>query len=286
MTGMTPGPAPVPRAEAARAGPDASSSEYWDEVARRLPRMRPMPPLLARRKRAAHLALIDRWVAPVHGLRILKTDLFEEAFAQGSFLPDLAGAGAEVWAIDVSAEIAGASVAAFPGDRPLRAVCGDVRRLPFADASFDVVVSNSTLDHFDSTTDIESSLSELARVLRPGGVAIVTVDNPRNLGHPLLRFAARTGMVPYRLGATFDRRGLAEAVGRTGLRVDDTTTLLHNPRLVAAALAAAAGAVRCRWPADAVDRLLDRWERVESPRWRERLGSFVAVRGVKDSGAR
>jgi arsenite methyltransferase len=51
---------------------------------------------------------------------------------------------------------------------------GDARRLPCADASVDVVVCNFVLHEMDTRTDRELMLSEIARVLRPGGhVALV-----------------------------------------------------------------------------------------------------------------
>ena len=45
---------------------------------------------------------------------------------------------------------------------------GDVASLPFADASFDVVVSTFSLHHWPSPTN---GLAEIYRVLRPGGAA-------------------------------------------------------------------------------------------------------------------
>jgi len=42
----------------------------------------------------------------------------------------------------------------------------DAQRLPFADASFDVVSSLQVIEHF---TDTDSHLADVARVLRPGG---------------------------------------------------------------------------------------------------------------------
>lgn len=50
----------------------------------------------------------------------------------------------------------------------------DAERLPFADASFDRVSSNGVLHH---TPDLAAALSEIRRVLRPGGVATVIVYN-------------------------------------------------------------------------------------------------------------
>jgi len=48
---------------------------------------------------------------------------------------------------------------------------GDVRSLPFADASFDLVTSLDVLDVFDPNGEDEKAFAELHRVLRPGGVA-------------------------------------------------------------------------------------------------------------------
>jgi ubiquinone/menaquinone biosynthesis C-methylase UbiE len=49
-------------------------------------------------------------------------------------------------------------------------VVGDVAALPFPDASFDLVVSTLSLHHW---ADKQASLTEIARVLSPGGRALV-----------------------------------------------------------------------------------------------------------------
>jgi ubiquinone/menaquinone biosynthesis C-methylase UbiE len=51
-------------------------------------------------------------------------------------------------------------------------VFGDGARLPFADASFDTVMATEVLEHLP---DPRIALREMVRVLRPGGVALVTV---------------------------------------------------------------------------------------------------------------
>ncbi|HEY7835420.1 MAG TPA: class I SAM-dependent methyltransferase [Ktedonobacterales bacterium] len=46
---------------------------------------------------------------------------------------------------------------------------GDARELPFAENTFDVVVSNFVIHDMDSRTDRERMLQEIVRVLKPGG---------------------------------------------------------------------------------------------------------------------
>ena len=50
--------------------------------------------------------------------------------------------------------------------------------LPFSDASFDLVMMLEVIEHL---ADIPHMLGEIARVMRPGGVAIVTTPNRLNV---------------------------------------------------------------------------------------------------------
>jgi SAM-dependent methyltransferase len=213
-----------------------------------------------------HINLLQRWLPPTTTGRALKTDLFDEAAGEGlsEFLAQRAD---QVVGTDVSLAVARAATGAPTGaatgaptgaatgattgaatgattgavDRPTRRVdvtlC-DVRRLAFADGSFDIVVSNSTLDHFALRSDITVALAEIHRVTRPGGVLVVTLDNPR---HPLV--AARTllparllralGLQPYYVGATMSLPRLVATLESLGWVVDDTTTMMHTLRVAA-----------------------------------------------------
>ncbi len=55
-------------------------------------------------------------------------------------------------------------------DGRLRFVVGDAASLPFDDASVDLVVSTLSLHHWSEPAD---AFAEIARVLRPGGVALI-----------------------------------------------------------------------------------------------------------------
>ncbi|MFT4125023.1 MAG: class I SAM-dependent methyltransferase [Gordonia sp. (in: high G+C Gram-positive bacteria)] len=59
-----------------------------------------------------------------------------------------------------------------PASAKARAEVGDALRLPYADNSFDVVLMSEILEHIPSDT---AAMAEMVRVLRPGGLAAVTV---------------------------------------------------------------------------------------------------------------
>ena len=86
----------------------------------------------------------------------------------------LAETAAEVVGVDISAETVSSARAKYL-DRPrLSFVEGDCRHLPFADGEFDVVVSFETIEHITAQEDF---ILEVRRVLRPGGVFIVSTPN-------------------------------------------------------------------------------------------------------------
>ena len=166
---------------------------------------------------------------------VLKTDLFEEAYGGDELLFSLPLDARLKIGIDISA--AAVARAADRGhNRGCRFIQADVRRLPLADQCVDVVLSNSTLDHFASEPEIEESLRELARVLKSGGILLVTLDNPRNVLFILLRAALRWMGVPFRLGKTLPLRKLLRALDETGLELQSTAWLIHNPRFLSTLL--------------------------------------------------
>lgn len=60
----------------------------------------------------------------------------------------------------------------------LRLEGADARRLPYPDQSFDAIYSASAIEHIPDDGDIAAA-AEMARVLRPGGVAALTVPYGR-----------------------------------------------------------------------------------------------------------
>jgi len=55
----------------------------------------------------------------------------------------------------------------------------DTARLPFADATFDLIYTNGTMHHIPAD-DRRMALSELGRILKPAGMLCIFENNPRN----------------------------------------------------------------------------------------------------------
>lgn len=236
-------------------------------------------------------ALVERWLPPVAS--VLKTDLFDEAVGEGLY-PVLAKRAERVVGIDASERVVTAAGRRYP---LLEAVFADVRSLPLGDAEVDAVVSNSTLDHFDTPAEIELALHELHRVVRPGGLLLLTLDNPLNpavavtkalprsqLNRLWSRFgveSARGGLVPYYVGATLGPRRLRASLRRAGFEPLELSALVHFPRIVAVV----AGRRMERRRSPAVERrfleLLWRAERLGSLPTRYVTGHFLAVKALR-----
>lgn len=85
--------------------------------------------------------------------------------------------GVDIWqAEDLSGNRAEVSLenAAIEGVADRTSVhTADMRRLPFADASFDVVTSRAAIHNLYSAPDRAAAVREIARVLKPGGRALI-----------------------------------------------------------------------------------------------------------------
>nr|WP_239070901.1 class I SAM-dependent methyltransferase [Amycolatopsis sp. SID8362] len=144
----------------------------------------------------------------------------------------------------------------------VRLAVGEAEDVPFSDASFDVAVAMGVFEY----CDIPAALDECARVVREGGLLLVTMLNPLSpyrlfewaVYWPALRLLGRIEQL---FGAPFRRR---HCPPRTGIRAVSSRRLCRFLR-------------RAGWqPIDVVrydvapvvppfDRLLWRW----STRWRE-----------------
>lgn len=75
--------------------------------------------------------------------------------------------------------------------RGLDVVEGSATNLPFEDASFDVIYSFKVLAHVEQ---IQEAMSEVARVLKPGGIAALEFYNPRSIRGLIKRLKSPTAV--------------------------------------------------------------------------------------------
>lgn len=64
--------------------------------------------------------------------------------------------------------------------------CASATSMPFAEAEFDVAVSVATMHHIADPAAVRQALTEMVRVVRPGGTIVVWDHNPRNPYWPYL----------------------------------------------------------------------------------------------------
>lgn len=125
-----------------------------------------------------HEVVYEQVAALVEGARVL-----EAGCGEGYGADLLSRSAALVHALDYDEYATGHVRRAYPR---LPVVRGNLVALPFADASHDAVVSLQTIEHL---WDQPAFLAECVRVLRPGGLLVVSTPNtltfpPGNIYHP------------------------------------------------------------------------------------------------------
>jgi SAM-dependent methyltransferase len=155
------------------------------------------------RYREGHTLL--RWLGEdLRGLRVL-----DVAGGDGYWAAQARGRGARAVALDLAA-------AKLKRGRQLSAppalIRGDALALPFADASFDRVMSICAIEHFD---DGARALDEMARVLAPGGELVMSADALTLAGRwPRLYYAH---CARYRVKRTYSHQELTALLVARGL---------------------------------------------------------------------
>ncbi len=255
-----------------------SPSAYWDGIAEAWA-ARPRQRLWRRYSDVLHSRLVAEWLPSTPVKRILKTPAFDEATGElGRFLVQATG-GALLVTLDVSMTTLRQARERHHGLSPL---AGSVRRLPLSDASFDLVVSTSTLDHLASL-DEDRGCARRASAHTPAWRAARAHARQRH--QPRCRaaqraaacVAARAAPVLYETGANCGPGRLKALVRGSGLTPIHVGSLLHCPRMPAVALSHAIESLGSGSVADAYVRALDGVRRLGRLPTRYANRYFVAV---------
>jgi SAM-dependent methyltransferase len=157
--------------------------------------------------------------------------VLEVGCGQGPLVNHLPRFGAEVVGMDMSdASLRRAAEGMRElGHHSVRLLQGDAEKLPFADDSFDAVVSFGVLHH---TPDTDGAVQEVRRVLKPGGTATVMLyrtGNPKWMATRTLRWWGRARDRRSRTESIADRsrrnHGVNDARGTALLELFGVPTL-------------------------------------------------------------
>lgn len=202
-----------------------------------------------------------RLLGPVRGRRVLEIGA---GAGQGSRY--VAGQGG----VAVATDLAVAMLRTGDTTRGVPMVACDARRLPFADAAFDVVFTAQGAIPF--VGDPELLLAEAARVLRPGGRFVASTPHPIRWAFPDVPGAAGlTATMSY-----FDHTPYVERIGGRTSYVEHHRTLGDRIRDLVAAGFELVDLVEPEWP-DGHERVWGGWSPLRG-RLLPGTAIFVAVR--------
>lgn len=205
-------------------------SYYWDLVAgNKINRI--FEKNIAVYYKSEHVKLIKKWAGELKGKKILKTDLYEEAFKEGDFLFWIFRQNAKMFGMDISYKIARRATVHAEGLNIVFKNCitSDIRSCAFKDESFDLIISNSTIDNL-ITEEASPAIIELRRILKPDGIIILTLDNANNplysLGYLIEKYLKTN---KYYQAQCYSVKKAKQLVEQNNFTIQDITAIVHIP---------------------------------------------------------
>lgn len=152
----------------------------------------------------------ERLVALLSSIRLDRNAVALDAgCGPGNLLPVLAGRCRRLYEMDMSSRMIELARAKSAGAANVKFQLGSIVALPFADSAFDVVCSAGVIEYLP---DYRDAIREMHRVLRPGGLLVLSTTNllaPSHWLRPVSQPVARIPAVARLFGiqpATFRLR--------------------------------------------------------------------------------
>ena len=167
------------------------------------------------------IALIAGLFPPVRGMRIL-----DAGCGSGWLSGVLSRRGMRVIAADIGYDsVARADARLKARGEPVSFSVGDIYHLPFADQAFDGIVASEVLEHLP---DPSLAIAELSRVIRPGGIAVISTPYRERIESTLCIHCNRATPVNAHLHS-FDEHSLGAVLSDGGFTVERRVRFACRP---------------------------------------------------------
>jgi len=140
----------------------------------------------------------------------------------GIFLEAAATTGADIVALDLSADLLAQARARVAAAGKVRLSLGNAEQMPFREGSFDAVYGSSILHHLN----IDAALAEVHRVLRPGGRIVFAEPNILN---PQVAVMFHLGLTKKYFGVSPDEMAFSRFRAARALRSAGFTEIAVKP---------------------------------------------------------
>lgn len=118
-----------------------------------------------------HVSKIDQYLRPGKVERDSVTIIDQNMYPLSGHHKEIVGIegrGTDMWSNTPK------STPEFPYPK-FRVAQADMRQLPFAEGSFDAIISDYTLNYLDSVQDIDKTFASMSQALSSGGIAVISV---------------------------------------------------------------------------------------------------------------
>jgi ubiquinone/menaquinone biosynthesis C-methylase UbiE len=204
-------------------------AEYWDKRAKELGSFSKASSTAFYRR--SEIRIFQKYFGNLSGKKLLKTDLWNEV-NNTKILLWAAREGAEVYGFDISNYLVREAEKNFLKEGLKgKFIISDMRKIKFPSNFFDFVYSMGTIEH---VPEYSCAISEIYRVLKPGGMAIIGVPNKLDpfLRPVLVWVLTKIGKYPYAPEKSFTHFELEKELKRVGFKIEDKTGILFMPGIL------------------------------------------------------
>jgi len=204
-----------------------NGSQYWNKRARHFSRSfygSPTTKFYLEEEKY----LIREYFENIACKKILKLDLWNEA-QNTEILFWLSIQGSACFGVDISEFTAHkARKRSKDLNVPIHTAVADIVHLPFPDETFDFLYTMGTIEHIP---EFDKAISEINRVLKKGGRAVIGVPNKLNpfMFYPISIALQFLGVYPYGYEKCFTNKELAGEIKKSGLNVVGRDGILFLP---------------------------------------------------------